>query len=102
MIDKRIKFDKRFDDTENGIIYLYFIAPKEMLYEFNIKEYVDAISMEICIEFSSKNHFDEPYLECSIAPTVEIDGVPSEIDWYDVSIPYDEIKELMNLYRKES
>lgn len=102
MIDKRIKFDERIDDTENGTIYLYFIAPKEMLYEFNIKEYVDAISMEICIEFPSKNYFDAPYGECSIAPTVEIDDIPTEIDWYDVSIPYDEIKELMELYRKES
>jgi len=100
MIDKRIKFDERYDDEEYETTTLYFTAPKEMLYEFNIPEYPDAVSMEISIEFPT-NHIEAAYGECCISPTVEIDGGTSEIDWWDVNIPYDEIEELIELAIEE-
>ena len=34
MLDKRIKFDERYDSEEYGTTTLYFIAPKEMLKKF--------------------------------------------------------------------
>ena len=96
MLDSRIKFEERYDSEDYGTTTLYFIAPKEMLYEFNIPEYSDAISMEISIEFPT-NHIEAAYGECCISPTVEIDGGTSDIDWRDIDLPYDEIEELIKL-----
>ena len=34
MLDKRIKFDERYDSEEYGTTTLYFIAPKEILKKY--------------------------------------------------------------------
>lgn len=51
MLDDRIKFDERYDDEENKSTTLYFTAPKELLKEFDLKNYPEAISIEISLEF---------------------------------------------------
>ena len=53
MLDKRIKFDERYDSEEYGTTTLYFIAPKEMLKKFiPTNDYPEAISMEYCKDAS--------------------------------------------------
>ena len=97
MLDKRIKFDERYDDEDYETTTLYFIAPKEMLKKFiPTNDYPEAISMEISIEFPL-NVVVAEHAYVSISPT-NADG--EDYDWYDVDIPYDGIEELIKLAEK--
>lgn len=99
MIDKRIEFDECYDDGE-GTTTLYFIAPKELLQVTMIKNYPEAVSMEISIELPT-NNMEARYADVSVSPTryVEEDDSYEDYDWYDISLPYDEIEELIDLAR---
>ena len=100
MIDKRIKFDERYDSKEYGTTTLYFIAPKEMLKRFiPTNDYPEAVSMEISIEFPTE-HIEANCADVCVSPTREIDGMSEDYDWYDVDISYDEIEELIKLAEK--
>lgn len=93
MLDKRIKFDERWD-REDGTTVLWFIAPKEML----LREYPDAVSMEISIECPTDNiSADYAYVECSPTKYIEEDGCYSDYDWREISLPYEEIVALIRL-----
>ena len=97
MLDKRIKFDERYDSEEYGTTTLYFMAQKEMLKEFiPTNDYPEAISMEISIEFPT-DHIESNYANVCVSPTRENENGIEEYDWYDVDIPYDEIEELIKL-----
>lgn len=97
MLDKRIKFDERYDSEDYGTTTLYFIAPKEMLKEFiPTNDYPEAISMEISIEFPI-DHIESNYADVCVSPTRENEDGIEEYDWYDIDIPYDEIEELIKL-----
>lgn len=101
MIDKRIKFDERYDDEDYRTTTLYFIAPKEMLKTFiPTNDYPEAIAMEISIEFPT-NHIEANYGDVCVSPTREVDGGTEDYDWYDVDLPYDEIEELIKIATKE-
>lgn len=97
MIDKRIEFEERYDDGE-GTTTLYFIAPKEMLKTTMIKDYPEAVAMEISIELPT-NNMEARYAGVSVSPTryVEEDDGYEDYDWYDIYLPYDEIEELIDL-----
>ena len=100
MLDKRIKFDERYDSEEYGTTTLYFIAPKEMLKKFiPTNNYPEAISMEISIEFPTE-HIEANYADVCISPTREDENGTEDYDWYDVDISYDEIEELIKLAEK--
>lgn len=101
MIDKRIKFDERYDDEDYKTTTLYFIAPKEMLKTFiPTNDYPEAIAMEISIEFPT-NHIEANYGDACVSPTREVDDGTEDYDWYDVDLPYDEIEELIKIAIKE-
>ena len=100
MLDKRIKFDERYDSEEYGTATLYFVAPKEMLKKFiPTNDYPEAISMEISIEFPTE-HIEANYADICVSPTREYENGTEDYDWYDVDIPYDEIEELIKLAEK--
>lgn len=90
MINKRIKFDERYDNEEYETTTLYFIAPKDMF----IREYPKAVEMEISIEFPK---------DCDDAPCVATVGVAPRnedgecFDWYEIDLPYSDIAELIEL-----
>lgn len=93
MLDKRIKFDERWD-RDDGTTVLWFVAPKELL----PKEYPDAESMEISIECPTENiSADYAYVEFSPTKYVEEDGCYLDYDWREFAIPYEEIVELIKL-----
>lgn len=96
MLDNRIKFDERYDDTESELTTLYFIASKEMLAELGF-DYPDAVSMEISLEFPLGTLVAERADAC-ISPTDE-DG--TDYDWNDVDLPYNDVVELILLAEKE-
>ena len=97
MLDKRIKFDERYDSEENGTTTLYFIAPKEMLKKFiPTNNYPEAISMEISIEFPT-DQIETNDADVCVSPATEDENGIEDYDWYDVDIPYDEIDELIKL-----
>ena len=95
MIDKRIKFDEAWNKEDNETV-LYFTAPKELL----DGDYPDAVSMEISLEFPT-DHAEAEYVLVSISPTayVEEDDGYEDYDWQDVSMPYEDINELIELAR---
>ena len=92
MLDKRIVFEERYDCEEYGTTTLYFIAPKELLYN----DYPEAVSAEICIECPME-HIEPAYAAVGISPTDE-DG--SDYDWCDFDLPYDIIGRLIDLAHK--
>lgn len=96
MLDKRIKFEERYDNDVYGNTTLYFIAPKEMLKTMMIKDCSEAVAMEISIELPT-NHIEAAYASVCVSPTNE-DG--EDYDWYDIDLPYDEIEELIKLAEK--
>lgn len=100
MIDRRIKFDERYDSEDYETTTLYFIAPKEMLKTFiPTNDYPEAIAMEVSVEFPT-NHIEPAYADVCVSPTREVDGGTEDYDWYDINLPYDEIDELINLAMK--
>ena len=97
MIDKRIKFDERYDSEEYETTTLYFIAPKEMLKRFiPTNDYPEAVSMEISIEFPT-GHIEANYADVCVSPIRQYEDTMEDYDWHDVSLPYDEIEELIKL-----
>lgn len=93
MIDRRIKFDEAYIDEEEETITFYYVAPKEFL----LGNYPEAVSTEISVEFPI-NHIEARYAGVGISPIeVEDDGSLSYYDWYDISLPYEEIEELISL-----
>jgi len=98
MIDKRIKFDERYDDEDYKTTTLYFIAPKEMLKTIMTNDYPDAVSMEISIEFPM-GYIDATYADVCVSPTSYDKETNSyyEYDWYYIDMPYNEINELILL-----
>lgn len=97
MLDKRIKFEERYDSGDYGTTTLYFIAPKEML----DGKYPEAVHAEISVEFPME-HIEPAYASVAISPTAyfsEEDGY-SDYDWVDISLPYDEIEALIELAEK--
>ena len=63
-----------------------------------IKEYPEAVSMEISIEFPM-GHIEPRYADVCISPTRYDEETDSyeDYDWYDIDLPYDEIEELIRL-----
>lgn len=92
MIDERIRFDERYDNKENRVTTLYFIAPKDLLVKYDY-DYPEAVSAEISIELPF-NHLAAECGYASISPTDE-DG--TDYDWNDIDLPVDEIHELIRL-----
>lgn len=100
MIDRRIKFDDRYD-TEDGSTTLYFTAPKDLLDRFfSHNEFPEAISMEISVECPTNEM--EPYAAgVCVSPTREYEGIFEDYDWYDVDLPDEEVGQLIDLALKK-
>lgn len=96
IIDKRIQFDEAWNKEDNATV-LYFIAPKEML----CGDYPDAVSMEISLEFPT-DRAEAEYVDVSVSPTIysEEDDCYEDCDWVDISMPKEEINELIELARQ--
>ena len=93
MLDKRIKFDERWD-RDDGTTVLWFTAPKELL----LGEYPDAESMEISIECPTEYiSADYATVECSPTKYDEEEGCYTDYDWREIDIPYEEIEALIKL-----
>ena len=95
MIDKRIEFDEAWNKAD-GETVLYFTAPKEMLWG----DYPEAISMEISLEFPT-DCAEPEYVDVCISPTRYVEEYDSyeDYDWRDISMPWVEIRELIELAR---
>lgn len=93
------KFDERYDNTVANLTTLYFTAPIDTFVRLFPNTSVDAndICMEVCVEFPLGNA-DPELAEVSISPVcVDEDGTKECYDWQDVELPYDEVKELIQL-----
>ena len=93
MLDKRIKFDERYDRSD-GTTVLWFIVPKELL----PKEYPEAESMELSLEFPTHDLIAQNAI-AEFSPTkcnLEGDGT-IDYDWNEIDIPLEEIEELIKL-----
>lgn len=93
MLDKRIKFDERWD-REDGNTELFFIAPKDML---NGK-YPEAESMEIMVECPTE-YISANYANVEFSPTKydEEEEAYTDYDWNAMNITFEEIEALIKL-----
>ncbi len=88
MIDSRIQFDERYDNSEFNTTTLYFIAPVDLL----DGKYPEAESMEISVEFPTDKPQEES-ADVMFSPTK--DGL--DYDWFRADISRGEIEELFAL-----
>jgi len=97
MIDKRIRFDEKVVSEDYETITYYFIAPKEML----CNKYPDAETTEISVEVPMSCP-EAKHASVCISPSkyVSEDEGYTDYDWTDISLPYDEIEELISLAEK--
>lgn len=98
---KGVKFDCACYSAGLGIISEYFIAPKELLAEFGIKEPEGTISAEICMEFPVDG-VESDNADCTMSPTVDADGCMTDIDWHEITLPKEDIERLMKLVSKKA
>lgn len=103
MINKRIKFDEKYENEEYNTTTLYFTAPKELLKTYlphiPYETFKDAISMEISIEFPI-GYADDNSIYASVSPTRETEGGTEDYDWYEIYLPYNDFLELKALAEK--
>ena len=103
MLDKRIKFDERYDSIENEETTLYFTAPATILKVLLPgKDYPDAVGTEISLEFPL-NDVLAYTASVSVSPTRYVEKSDSfeDYDWNDIVLPEDEIEELIKLANSE-
>ena len=93
MIDRRIYFEESSECPEANTTILYFIAPADMLGG----KYPEAESMEISVEFPTA-YPEARNAAVMFSPTK--DG--EDYDWFSVSMPLDEIEELMRLAERSN
>lgn len=89
-----IEFEEIFSNKE--YVILYFTAPKEILSQFLRKEFPEAVSAEISIEFPSEYPYAN-FSRTSLSPTNKNN---EDYDWYDIDLTGDEISELFSLALK--
>ena len=95
---ENIVLDEIYESDAGSTTY-YFISPKELLtYLLPYKDYKEAVSMEISIDFPTK-HIEPKYASVCISPTRDIDGVMDDYDWTDVDLAYEEIDKLIEIAR---
>lgn len=100
MLAKHIAFDERYDNEESGTVTLYFIAPKDLLSTYvPLEKYPDATSAEISLEFP-ENNISAENASVSISPTREVNGGSEDYDWNDISMAYNDINCLIELYER--
>ena len=96
MLDKRIKFDERWD-RDDGTTVLWFTAPKELL----PREHPKAVSMEISLEFPTHNLIaEDAIVEFSPTKYDENEEAYSDYDWDEIDIPLEEIEALIELAKQ--
>ena len=102
MINKKIKFDERYDKAESNTTTLYFTAPKDILSNLYPNDYSEAISAEISIEVPT-NDMRTENARVSISPTmyIEEEDAYTDYDWTDIELPLSEIEELIELVLKD-
>ncbi len=91
MIDGRIQFDERYDNSEFNTTTLYFVAPVDLLEG----KYPEAESMEISVEFPT----DKPRAECADVMFSPTKG-GLDYDWFHADMSHGEIEELIALASK--
>lgn len=106
VVDKRVKFDELYISHEEGVITGFFTIEKPLLEEMYPNQYPEAIAGKLSVEIStdlSMKPVEEDNAVCSISP-VEYNINNKEYDcynWFDVCLPQDEVKELVNIMKEE-
>lgn len=99
MLNGKFEFDGRYHSEEYGTITFYFIAPKELLGN----KYLEAAHAELSIEFP-ENYIEAKDAMVLISPTKYDEECDCYVDyeWYDFSLSYEEIEELIALAEKSN
>lgn len=94
----RIVFEEAYESELYQTTTLYFRGPKSLLKD----EYDDAEFSTISVEFPNN---DREAKSCMVmispAKYDEENGEYIDYDWFDYSIPYDEIEKLLELFEYE-
>lgn len=106
IIDTRVKFEEICIEQENNRITGFFAIEKSLLEEMYPNQYPEAIAGKLSVEIPndmSMGLSQECNAICSISP-VEYNVNHNEYDcynWFDVCLPQDEVKELVNIIKEE-
>lgn len=91
------EFDEKYDSNAYQTTTLYFTASKKLL-EFLPKEYPDAVSAEISVEFPSEN----PEANASYVTISPTNDMGEDFDWSDFNIPLEYIEILLEIAEKRN
>lgn len=106
IIDKRVQFEEMCKNYEEGTITGFFTIDKSLLEEMYPNKYVEAMAGKLSVEIPMEPSMcmsDNCNAICSISP-VEYNANNNEYDcynWFDVYLPQDEVKELINIIKEE-
>jgi hypothetical protein len=106
IIDKRVQFEEMCKNYEEGTITGFFTIDKSLLEEMYPNQYPEAIAGKLSVDISMEQSMcisDNCNAICSISP-VEYNANNNEYDcynWFDVYLPQDEVKELINIIKEE-
>ena len=96
--EDRIIFEEAYESELYQTTTLYFRGPKSLLKD----EYDDAEFSTISVEFPSNNREAKSCMVMiSPAKYDEENGEYIDYDWFDYSIPHDEIEKLLELFEYE-
>jgi len=91
------EFDEKYDFNAYQTTTLYFTASKKLL-AFLPKEYPDAISSEISVEFPSEN----PEANASHVMLSPTNDMGEDYDWCEFNIPLECIETLLEIAKKRN
>lgn len=106
IIDKRVQFEEICKNYEEGTITGFFTIDKSLLEEMCPNQYPEAIAGKLSVDISMEQSMcmsNNCNAICSISP-VEYDANNNEChcyNWFDVHLPQDEVKELINIIKEE-
>lgn len=91
MLDKRIKLEDVYENTEYETMTYYFFVPKELVPALDKEK--EAVSATISVEVPA-SHIEATDASVMYSPTDENGG---DYDWRDIDLPYEKIEELIAL-----
>lgn len=91
-----LELEEQYYNREENTITLYFTAPSSILDNFFAKgSYPDAISAELSVSIGDHPYLSEPVV--CISPTRNTMGGTEDYDWSEISLPDNELDEILNL-----
>ena len=92
-----VEYEESYENGEYGTKTLYFIAPREWVYNFKPEARWEAVSGAISLEYPVDNP-DPKYATVMMSPTrAGFKGSLEDYDWFDIDLSSEDIEALISL-----